>query len=124
VTQAQAPAGLAEGLEALGRLDARTRAAGVPLVVLVVVSLDRAHRPDAGELRIAGEVRRWCERNGIPFVDPTAALERTQAPVRVRPADYHWSAAADAIVAGEITRFLLSHDLVPASAPGAALARQ
>jgi len=99
--------GVAEGLEALARLQRRARDAGVPLVVLVVASFEPDHRTTSRQRLISRELARFGAAAGIPVVDPTEALQEADIPLRVRPSDYHWSAAAYEVVAGELAAALL-----------------
>jgi hypothetical protein len=115
------PPGVAEGLAALGRLQQRARAAGVPLVVLLVSSFGHDPNAHGQERLIAAELARFCAATGIPVLDPTRALQVSGVPLQVRPTDYHWSSAANAVVARELASFLRAQHLVP-GVPGGAVA--
>lgn len=106
--------GVGAGLGHLARMQERARAAGIPMVVLVITRLDAERRPHPQDVLVAGELRRFCEARDIPCLDPREQLAVSDATLQVRPGDYHWSAAANAIAAQALADFLLARGLVPA----------
>jgi len=117
-TEAGERAYLAPLFEEVGRIDALARAFHAPLVVLVIhVQLE-----DGGFREIDRRFSRYTAEygaaRGIPIFDPTPLFEqRAQgAPIyRYSTGDAHWSAAAQALAAGELGAFLEREHLVPAS---------
>lgn len=104
--------GVPEGLAALERMRVRAEEGGVALVVMAVASFGPDGRVNPGEAAVNRALERFCASARIPFFDPSRALQESHAGLRVRPGDYHWSAAADALAARELAGFLLAQPAV------------
>jgi hypothetical protein len=100
--------GLAEGLEELARIGKYARERRIPLIALLIVDFDVGNRANVSEMMTNRLVERFCAREGIVTFDPTPMLLVSREILRVSPEEYHWSAAADALVAKHLAPSVLS----------------
>jgi hypothetical protein len=100
--------GLAEGLEELARIGKYARERRIPLIALLIVDFDVGNRANVSEMMTNRLVERFCARERIVTFDPTPMLLVSREILRVSPEDYHWSAAADALVAKHLAPSVLS----------------
>jgi len=107
VMQSDSVVAIQTGLAEIRRIQADARTRGVTLVVVLAPGFDADNRVPPNQQRLAAEVTRFCAEAGIPVFDPTAPLEDSGMPLRVRPNDIHLSAAANAVVADRLAAYLI-----------------
>lgn len=100
---------LQAGLAEIHRIQQEARNRGVTLVVVLAPGFDRNNSVPPNQQRLADAVARFCADSGIALFDPTAPLEASGMPLRLRPDDIHLSAAANAVVADRLADYLIGH---------------